>query len=57
MNGQLMSEGGNGFQKIIIHVNASKHIEFDTSKITIKDGQDIVSFIWADKDVDHTADR
>ncbi|XP_041944218.1 inter-alpha-trypsin inhibitor heavy chain H3-like [Alosa sapidissima] len=56
MNGQLMSEGGNGFQKIIIRVNADKHIEFDTNKITIKDGQYMQSFMWTDSNTDHTTD-
>ncbi|XP_031424240.1 inter-alpha-trypsin inhibitor heavy chain H3-like [Clupea harengus] len=56
MNGELTSEGGNGFQRIIIHVNASMTIEFDTVKITVKDGQDTVSFMWTDKDADHTTD-
>lgn len=56
MNGQLMSEGGSGFQKIVLHVNANKHIEFNTSQITIKDGLVTESFQWADKDSDHTAD-
>ncbi|XP_076125331.1 inter-alpha-trypsin inhibitor heavy chain H3-like [Alosa pseudoharengus] len=56
MNGQLMSEGGNGFQKIIIRVNADKHIEFDTNNITIKDGQYMQSFMWTDSNTDHTTD-
>ncbi|XP_062401347.1 inter-alpha-trypsin inhibitor heavy chain H3-like isoform X2 [Sardina pilchardus] len=54
MNGQLMSEGGNGFQKIIIRVNADKYIQFDTNWITIKDGLLMQSVTWTDSD--HTSD-
>ncbi|KAL2091288.1 hypothetical protein ACEWY4_013551 [Coilia grayii] len=53
INGQLSSMANKGFQKIVIHINAEKYIEFNTSKIILKDGQNTTSYMWTDKDNEH----
>ncbi|XP_062401355.1 inter-alpha-trypsin inhibitor heavy chain H3-like isoform X2 [Sardina pilchardus] len=47
MNGEVASDEGQGFKKVIIHVNADVHIECEPYEITLKmKGLDIVHFLW-----------
>ncbi|XP_048110399.1 inter-alpha-trypsin inhibitor heavy chain H3-like isoform X1 [Alosa alosa] len=46
MNGELTSREGKGFQRVIIHVDTTEHIECATDKITLMDERGAVSFLW-----------
>ncbi|XP_041944217.1 inter-alpha-trypsin inhibitor heavy chain H3-like isoform X3 [Alosa sapidissima] len=46
MNGELTSREGKGFQRVIIHVDTTEHIECATDKITLTDERGTVSFLW-----------
>ncbi|XP_071388206.1 inter-alpha-trypsin inhibitor heavy chain H3-like [Centroberyx affinis] len=46
VNGELDSSAYGGFQKIVIHYKTEQHVEFDTTGITLRDGQNVKGFNW-----------
>lgn len=56
MNGELMSTGGMGFKKIVIHTKGNHHIEVDKNKIMVTDGQNTVPFQWRQTPSNHMTD-
>uniref|UniRef100_A0A667YM38 Inter-alpha-trypsin inhibitor heavy chain 3b, tandem duplicate 1 n=1 Tax=Myripristis murdjan TaxID=586833 RepID=A0A667YM38_9TELE len=52
VNGELDSTAYSGFRKIAIHYKSDQHIEFDTTGITVRDGQSVKFFHWGQ---DHTS--